>query len=448
MKKSFFSRLVSLISVMVIGGCLLYAANPDIVRELLSSDILRFLNVGMGISESETEIVETDGGYMASGRTIQIHEDDGILVSKESVDESISAVDVSVKYGKLTEDEKRLLQNRLTDAYAYNQLTKEEQNVYLEILFSLLEFEENVELSSLDNNVISRIFQCVLNDHPEIFYVSGYSYTQYTLADIPKKLTFTGTYNMDREEVDKKQILIKNYVNRCLAGIPEDADEYEKVKYIYEYLIENTEYDASVKDNQNICSVFTDGRSVCQGYAKATQYLLQQAGICAELVLGRVSSGEGHAWNLVKIDGNWYYVDTTWGDASYRTENGEEVFPEQKVPAINYDYLCVTTAQIDVTHIIDNIVEMPQCTSMEANYYVREGLYFTEVDEEKLTQIFNDGYDKGSAYVTLKCASKEVYDEMYEKLINNQEIFHYLDCPEGIVSYTDSDEQYSMSFWL
>ena len=170
--------------------------------------------------------------------------------------------------------------------------------------------------------------------------------------------------------------------------------------------------------------------------------------MCAELVLGRVSSGEGHAWNLVKIDGNWYYVDTTWGDASYRTESGEEVFPEQKVPAINYDYLCVTTDQIAATHIIDNVVELPQCTSMDANYYVREGLYFTEVDEEKLTEIFNDGYDKGSAYVTLKCASKEVYDEMYEKLINNQEIFNYLDCPEGIVSYTDSDEQYSMSFWL
>ncbi len=430
MKKSFFSRLVSLISVMVIGGCLLYAANPDIVQEILSSDVLGFLNVGTGISQSETEIVETDGGYMASGRTIQIHEDDGILVAKESV------------------DEKHFLQERLTDAYAYNQLTEEEQNVYLEILSSLLEFEENVELSSLDNNEVSYIFQCVLNDHPEIFYVNGYSYTQYTLADTPKKLTFTGTYSMNKEEVKEKQILINDYVNQCLSGIPEGADEYETVKYIYEYLIESTEYDSSVKDNQNICSVFIDSRSVCQGYAKATQYLLQKAGMCAELVLGRVSSGEGHAWNLVKIDGEWYYVDTTWGDASYRTENGEEVFPEQKVPAINYDYLCVTTDQISTTHIIDNVVNMPQCTSTEANYYVREGLYFTVVDEEKLKGIFSDGYDKGSAYVTLKCASREVYDEMYEKLINNQEIFHYLDCPEGIVSYTDSDEQYSMSFWL
>ncbi len=448
MKKSFLPRLSSLICVMVIGGCLIYAANPDMVREFLSYDILSFLNTETGISESETGTVETDSGYMAAGRMIQIKEDDGILVVKESDDKNISAGGGSATNGKLTEDVRNALQKELTDAYAYSQLTQEERNVYTEILWSLLEFEENVELSSLDTNEISRVFQCVLNDHPEIFYVNGYSYTQYTLADIPRKFTFTGTYSLDREEVEKKKILIQNYVNQCFAGIPEDADEYETVKYIYEYLIEHTEYDASAEENQNICSVFTDGRSVCQGYAKATQYLLQQAGICANLVLGRVSSGEGHAWNLVKIDGNWYYVDTTWGDASYRTEDGEAAFPEQKVPAINYDYLCVTTDQITTTHVIDNVVEMPQCTSMEANYYVREGLYFTTVDEEQLTGIFNDGYDKGSAYVTLKCASSEIYDEMYEKLINNQEIFHYLDCPEGIVSYTDNDEQYSMSFWL
>lgn len=448
MKKSFLSRLCSLLCMMVVGGCLVYAVKTDIVQEFLSSDIFGFLDVWTGISKNETETIEADGGYMAAGRMIQIQEDDGILVAKESDYENISDKDAVAENGRSKEDGKLFLQEKLTDAYAYSRLTEEEQALYLEIMRSLLEFEENTELSSLDTEEISRVFQCVLNDHPEIFYVGGYSYTQYTLANIPRKLTFTGTYSMDREEVKKKQERINDYVNQCLAEIPQGADEYETVKYIYEYLIGHTEYDASIGDSQNICSVFIDGRSVCQGYAKATQYLLQQAGICATLVLGRVSSGEGHAWNLVRIDGSWYYVDTTWGDASYQTVSGEAVYPEQRVPTINYDYLCVTTPQLDKTHIIDNVVGMPQCTSMEANYYVREGLYFTTVDEEQLTRIFSDGYDRGSAYVTLKCASREIYDKMYEKLIDNQEIFHYLDCPDGIVSYTDNDEQCSMSFWL
>lgn len=330
--------------------------------------------------------------------------------------------------------------------YAYSLLPKEEQTLYLEIRDALVNYEEDVRLSCYDKDEVSHAFQCVLNDHPEIFYVDGYTYTEYTLGDMLKKITFTGTYRVSREEMQEKQKQIDSYVNQCLAGMPADADDYEKVKYIYEYLIYHTKYDASAKDNQNICSVFIEGRSVCQGYAKATQYLLNKAGIFSTLVLGRVIGGEGHAWNLVRIDDKYYYVDTTWGDASYQAIGGS--YPSEQIPTINYDYLCVSTDQMDLTHEIDNVVELPECSSMEDNYYVREGFYFTEWNKEQIERIFQEEYEKGSAYVTLKCDSYDVYRQMQEALITNQEIFKYLDCPDGMVSYSDDEIQYSMSFWL
>ncbi len=336
--------------------------------------------------------------------------------------------------------------------FAYESLDAQEQIWYEEIEQALGSMDDTVKLSTdpleqgMDEQDIDKIFQCVLIDHPEIFYTTGYTYTRYSRGEQTVGIDFAGTYELTKEEAVERAETIQSVSAEWLAAMDASASEYDKVKSVYEAIIFSTNYDLNAADNQNIASVFLRGASVCQGYAKATQYLLNQLGVMCTLVQGTVDTGEAHAWNLVCVDGEYYYVDTTWGDASYRMEDGSE---QGNLPEINYDYLCVTTQELLRTHRIDSVIPMPECTAAAANYYVREGVYFTSYDREQMQEIFDRVASEGRTDVTLKCADEICYEEICHALIDEQEIFSYMQMPGSrTVTYAQNGKQLSLTFWV
>ncbi|MBD5470646.1 MAG: hypothetical protein HDR19_05910 [Lachnospiraceae bacterium] len=330
--------------------------------------------------------------------------------------------------------------------YAYHKLDKSEQNLYRELLDALSMMAEKRRVSTLDSEQLDRVFECVLNDHPELFYVEGFQYTEHFFGDTLTGISFEGTYSMTKEEAELALDEIEQSLSECMKEVPLNEDEYSTVKYLYEYLIDNTEYDKDADNNQNIRSVFLGGRSVCQGYAKAMQYMLQKVGIQSFLVTG-YTGAERHAWNLVRVNGKYYYLDPTWGDASYSYSGSEGMENAVFLPPINYDYFLVTTNEITRTHSFEDLVELPSCESTEDNYYVREGLYFERYDVQQLENIFDSESVKQEDYVTLKCADTEVYHEMLSAIIEDRQIFGIIKNNEGAISYASNEELCTISFW-
>lgn len=330
--------------------------------------------------------------------------------------------------------------------YAYHKLDESEQNLYRELLDALSVMAEKRRVSTLDSEQLDRVFECVLNDHPELFYVEGFQYTEHFFGDTLTGISFEGTYSMTKEEAELALDEIEQSLSECMKEVPLNEDEYSTVKYLYEYLIDNTEYDKDADNNQNIRSVFLTGRSVCQGYAKAMQYMLQKVGIQSFLVTGYTGT-ERHAWNLVRVNGKYYYLDPTWGDASYSYSGSEGMENEVFLPPINYDYFLVTTNEITKTHSFEDLVALPFCESTEDNYYVREGLYFERYDVQQLENIFDSEAVKQEDYVTLKCADTEVYHEMLSAIIEDRQIFGIIKNNEGAISYASNEELCTISFW-
>ncbi len=188
--------------------------------------------------------------------------------------------------------------------------------VYLKIYDRLLEMAENFTVDKVSlptNQKITHdeawlVTAAFYSDYPELFWARpSFWYNKNTMLCSEIQLNYNShIYNLNTELP-----LFLETAETILAGMPTGSD-YEKELYLHDALIKKVTYTYSKLEEQNGYTTLVEGKGVCAGYAFALQYLLMRAGIQSYYVVGY--AGESHAWNLVKIDGKWYYVDATWDD--------------------------------------------------------------------------------------------------------------------------------------
>ncbi len=327
-------------------------------------------------------------------------------------DASLTEVFSQAAPGDTAFQEEAIPEESLEHKFYYSQLDEEEQETYREILQGLESENGEIRLHAEEAGRVNEIFQMVLDDSPSVFWCSGSAVATAWpgTGGEEASVVLEPEYIHQGEERQQMEAEIEAAAEACISRISADASEYDRIKAVYEYLIETVDYEEGVADSQNIYSALVGHASVCAGYARSTQYLLDRLGVFCIYVTGTAASGgqepEDHAWNLVRCNGNWYCVDTTWGDPIFQQE--EELLAPRD---ITYDYLCCTEEEISRTHTLDRRADYPACTSEDLNYYRLNGMFYETSDSDTLLAAMRNSIEGGETSTVFKFSSQELYLE-------------------------------------
>ena len=304
--------------------------------------------------------------------------------------------------------------------YYFKQLNEEEQRVYRELLKGIRAREKDFYLTLSQDDSIDRCYHAVLKDHPEIFWVHNHEKIYKTTYSDSDYCTFTPGYIYTESEISEIQNAMEAGFQEVSSLIPADASGYEKVRIVYTYVIDNTQYQAS-DDDQSIAGVFWKKEAVCAGYAGAVQYLLERIGVPCIYVDGSTQgSTEGHAWNIVKLDGEYYYVDATNGDQPDFLNGNAAQLEEHKT--IIYDYLCPFPEEYEKKYIRSEELTVPDCTAKDMNFYVLNQGCFDGYDWENIYDYCKMRLDNGAAVVRFKFSNQEAFAAACNELLDNGEV--------------------------
>lgn len=304
--------------------------------------------------------------------------------------------------------------------YYFKQLNEEEQRVYRELLKGIRAREKDFYLTLSQDDSIDRCYHAVLKDHPEIFWVHNHEKIYKTTYSDSDYCTFTPGYIYTEGEISEIQNAMEAGFQEVSSLIPADASDYEKVRIVYTYVIDNTQYQAS-DDDQSIAGVFWKKEAVCAGYAGAVQYLLERIGVPCIYVDGSTQgSTEGHAWNIVKLDGEYYYVDATNGDQPDFLNGNAAQLEEHKT--IIYDYLCPFPEEYEKKYIRSEELTVPDCTAKDMNFYVLNQGCFDGYDWETIYDYCKMRLDNGAAVVRFKFSNQEAFAAACNELLDNGEV--------------------------
>ncbi len=352
MKDKIISFILILLTVAILGAIAIfgYVAYLEITgNDITSIDFVGYGDIlGIGKDKKEEDNIDTSVDIFngvddnkTSAETITIN-DNRYRHLYEQLDDTAKKI-----YDKLYENRENMktgtyridfgnaFQNLLSQADGESELKKEYQSAIETLIY------ENPEIFYLDATSMYINIEKVIK-------ITSTKYNVY--IDNGSKPNYLAEGFNSKEDIEAYQAKIERVRDYIVKNI-KDKNDYEKIKLTHNYLRDTIDYESTISKNNiyDIYGALVLRECVCEGYAKAFQYIMNEVGIDNVIVIGTGTNSmgktENHAWNYVKLNEKWYAVDVTWDDPVLI---GDGIIPEKS----KYKYFLKGSKTMNENHFI------------------------------------------------------------------------------------------------
>lgn len=225
----------------------------------------------------------------------------------------------------------------------YGMLPEKLQSLYRQIYANAMAVNGIFNpIEKVNQTELRHTFMAVFNDHPELFWLDSAYRAKFARNGECAEIALEFNYLVDN--LDEAKGEFQSGAESILSGARNLGSDYEKELYVHNALLDRITYDMGAPLNQSAYSALVGGRTVCAGYARSFQYLMTELGIPCYYCTGY--AGESHAWNIIRLDGEYYNADATWDDTN----------PDK------YGYFNKTDSEFSTTHRREDLsVYLPAC---------------------------------------------------------------------------------------
>ena len=405
-------RFAAVCAALLLTASMLSACGKQ-VEESSEETTINIIQDGSEVAADGSDGSETtEGGFVDPGANIEFG---GTETAPEIAETSVSvdqeAIADLIQGGVVTDSAPVLTEYNVDykTRYGYNTLNDQEKALYAQILEAVKSVKTKVQVDdSVTDEMWIKVYGVLYMQEPELFWLTSKKV-------VKGKLWYWET---DPELIASMQKDITAKASEILAQA-DGKDTFGKLKVFHDYICLNNDFVKEEGFNQTIYGGFVKGTIQCEGYAKTMQYLCDMAGIESMVIVGSNEANDTHAWNVVKVDGEWYNLDCTWDDP---------ILTEVDKTNVRYRYFLVPDEWIhNKSHFNVNkkisgtqltYFTPPSCTATKMNYFnVTNQLYSDAASADSaLKDKMKETASNKMRAAEIRVSDKSIYDSVTANL--------------------------------